>query len=83
MILEIVKTYVDQDDADVDTFDVELTADELVDIRRWAPGTAEWNDEEWVEFRGVRYEYPEDICDILQTVGKRIAPDETIEVYVY
>jgi hypothetical protein len=83
MLLQIIETYVDEDDANVHLYNVALTDEELNDIRRWAKGTTEWNDEEWVEFRSVRYIYPEDVNDILQDVGTVVVPDETIATYVY
>jgi phage-related protein len=80
MILQISKTYVDEDGADVDIYEVELTDEELTRVRELADGS---NWEEPVKFRGRIYEYPQDVLDILDVVGTKIVPDEVVEVYVY
>ena len=81
MIIQITKTHVDDDDADVDLFNVaDITDEEVDEIRRLADGS-EW--EEPVTFRGVEYEYPQDVTDILSDIGERINPDVEIHVYEY
>ena len=79
MILEISKTFVDEDGADTTIYDIELTDDELKTIESLV---TDWEDEP-VIFRGKEYGECCDINDILQDVGKVIEPDHTIHWYVY
>ena len=85
MLLQIVTTYVDEDHADVNTYEVDLTDKELAQIEKMAdPGWCV--DGGWVNpvtFREKSYQSISGVGDILADIGKPIKPDSTINVYVY
>lgn len=89
MILQLAKTFVDEDDAEVITWDIELTPEELNTIDNLAscnngslPASSEG--EEPLVFRGKTYDDDGlDITDLLDEYGKRLVPDHTIDLYVY
>jgi len=79
MILQIVTTYVDDDQGDCDTYDVELQEGELGILEL----VAQHGIDEDVVFRGKTYNCGNDVHDILRDIGKRVNPDHTISVYRY
>jgi|10_taG_2_1085330.scaffolds.fasta_scaffold01422_5 hypothetical protein len=89
MIIQLAKTFVDEDDAEVTTWDIDLTSEELNTIDNLAscnngslPSSSEG--EEPLVFRGKTYDDDGlDITDLLDEYGKRLVPDHTIDLYVY
>lgn len=79
MILQILTTAVDVSSSSK-TYEVEFADGEFGQIKSISqPGAFAIP----VTFRGVVYEYPQDIHDILRDVGREVKPDYTISVYEY
>jgi hypothetical protein len=93
MLLEYVETYVDEDDADTSMWEVDLTDEELQQIETMLSeghGYGSWDEESDVTddegnfvFRGKKYGPGNNLCDVLNDVGKRVAPDCSVSFYVY